>query len=102
MYGTGELVKVQVLPDAARYIIDHGGHVFIRPSPRHGCCGGTAYPPVIDVGHPHATDDYQSVLSEGITVYLHKGFSRSDAITIGMNRLGRWKKLWVDGCEILM
>lgn len=33
-------IPVEVTPDAAEYIREQGGVVFLRSSLRHGCCGG--------------------------------------------------------------
>lgn len=102
MYATDNQPKIRVLPEAAQHIAHHGGHAFIRPSPRHGCCGGTAFLPVIDVGSPSTRADYQAIEQEGITVHLHKELDPSESLTIGANGIWKWQKLWVDGFRISM
>lgn len=94
--------EVHIHPNAKQYIVEHGGHAYIRPSPQHGCCGGTANVPVVDLGRPQAVSDYRSVQSDGIIVHIHEEIVFSKSLVIGVGGFGRWKRLWVEGAEMTM
>jgi hypothetical protein len=90
-----------VEPDAVAYIREHGGNVLLRRSPRHGCCGGRVFLPVVDLGTPADPTAYRAFTQNGITIHMEKPlvFSWQGPLTIGVSRLWRWYKLWVEGGE---
>jgi hypothetical protein len=45
-------VNVTLTPEALAYVRERGGALTVRPSPRHGCCGGTVDVPLAEVGPP--------------------------------------------------
>lgn len=102
MSRTGGPAKIEILPDAARYILEHGGHVFIRPSPRHGCCGGKAYVPVVDLGESRASGQYQNLILGDVSVHLHKEVEFTARLVIGIDGIWKWQKLWIEGTQITM
>src|SRR5690554_1551613 len=94
--------EIQIHSDAKQYIVEHGGHAYVRPSPRHGCCGGTANVPVVNLGRPRAMSEYRSVQTDGIIVHIHEEIVFSKSLVVGVGGFGRWKRLWVEGAEMTM
>ncbi len=67
---------VEFEPAAESFIRERGAGVTIRASRRHGCCGGTAFVPMAEVGAPEPgeEDQYLSREERGITVWIHTRF----------------------------
>ncbi len=96
-------MEIRVEPEAREYLARHGGAVTLRGSPRHGCCGGTAFVPVAHPGPPVGPSDHRSINSDGITVYLEPEMANgSEPLVIGVDGLWRWNRLRVDGTVIRM
>jgi hypothetical protein len=95
---------LHVEPAAAEYIRDRGGHVLLRRSPRHGCCGGRVFLPVVDLGEPAGANGYVAIERDGITIHMERPlvFAWRGPLTIGLTRLWQWRKLWVEGGEASM
>lgn len=90
-----------ISPEALRYISDNGGEVMIRLSPRNGCCGGTAWLPVIDLGRPRQAESYKAIHYDGVVVHVDQEIVRSmdTRLRIGVDGMWRWRKLWVEGAS---
>lgn len=84
---------------AAHYIQTRGGHILLRRSPRHGCCGGRVFLPVVDLGRPASADDYLTLEQDGVRIHIERPlvFSWRGPLTIGFTQLWGWGKLWVEG-----
>lgn len=93
--------QVHIGPEALRYIGDNGGEVMLRLSPRNGCCGGTAWLPVVDLGRPQQGELYEAIHQDGIIIHVDREIlCEIDAeLLIGVDGLWRWRKLWVEGAN---
>jgi hypothetical protein len=98
------LPPLYIEPEAVDYIHEHGGNVLLRRSPRHGCCGGRVFLPVVDLGEPALTDDYLTLQKDGVSIHIERPlvFSWRTPLTIRLSGLWRWHQLWVEGGEASM
>lgn len=79
-----------------------GRSVTLRPSPRHGCCGGHALLPVAEIGDPDDPTDYVVVDVEEITCFVDPQLQAAvDGWTIDAVGFGRWRRLYLDGTQSL-
>ena len=82
---------------AAEWLAQKGGSVTVRASPRHGCCGGTAYLPVAEVGMPSDPADWSVQACDGIAVYLDPALAGPGGVlTVRAEGFGRWRRLFVE------
>jgi hypothetical protein len=95
--------QIRIEPAARTYLAAHGGAVTLRGSRRHGCCGGTAFVPVAELGPPAEPEHYDEHEVEGITVFLEADVaSGGEPLVIGVDGLWRWQRLHVEGTAIWM
>jgi hypothetical protein len=90
--------KIQIEASAVSYIGENGGHVMVRRSPRHGCCGGRVYLPVVNLGRPADTEEYIAIQQEEIVIHVDRVLiqEQHSPLTIGLSRWWRWSELWVE------
>ncbi|CAN5368510.1 CC/Se motif family (seleno)protein [soil metagenome] len=82
------------ITDAARsYLV--GRPVVLRSSPRHGCCGGTALLPVVEVGPPDDPTAYEHADVHGVEVFVDPRLDDVRWLTIDLDGLLRWRRLVV-------
>jgi hypothetical protein len=86
------------ITDAARSYLD-GRSLVLRSSPRHGCCGGTALLPVVEVGPPDDPTVYDHAHVQGIEVYVDRRLDDVRWTTIDLDGLLRWRRLVVRDAE---
>lgn len=92
---------VRLDAEAARWVAGQGGVITLRPSPRHGCCGGTAILPVAEVRQPDQPADWLVTTIDGITVYIDPAMAaHSGALTIRAEGFLRWRRLFVEGAGL--
>jgi len=84
-------------PAARQWILDHGGAVTIRHSPRHGCCGGRALLPVADAMTPTDEAAYEREVIDGVTIHRARSLTGPDVVTIDLAGFWRWRRLVVEG-----
>ena len=72
-----------------------GRPVVLRSSPRHGCCGGTALVPVVEIGPPADPNGFDLSLLDGVEVYVDRRLDDAQWWTIDLDRILRWKRLVV-------
>jgi hypothetical protein len=95
--------EIRIEPEAREHIAARGGTVTLRGSRRHGCCGGTAFVPVAEMGAPDDPDRFRSTRVAGVTVFLEKKVAPgAEPLVIGLDRLWRWQRLRVEGTAIWM
>ena len=95
------------LEEAARaYLHEQGGALMLRRTVRNGCCGGTVWLPVAEVGQPpqDQIDDWPRLDCQGIAVYLEPELPlrSGQQLKIGLDSLLLWKRLWVEGLDASM
>ena len=95
-----DVPTVQVDPDARAWLGKHDGALMIRPSPRHGCCGGQALVPVVERGRPRAPEHYHRVAVANVLVYVSRRFPSGSTLHVRMESLLGWKRLFVDGAGL--
>jgi hypothetical protein len=93
--------RILLEPGLVAYLAPLGEALTIRTTPRHGCCGGTVAVPVAEAGAPRDLTSYELTEQEGVRVYVERGLLGGAAgpITVGIDGVGRWRRLWVDGVE---
>jgi hypothetical protein len=98
------LPPIDIEPSAAAHIRAHGGHIMLRRSPRHGCCGGRVFLAVVDLGQPVDPAGYLLVAQDELFIHLDRTLLAAQAtpLTIGLSKWWRWTELWVDGAEVSM
>ncbi|GAB6151348.1 hypothetical protein JCM17380_00980 [Desulfosporosinus burensis] len=83
------MLKVDVAPEAARYIQSKGGEIIIFRGTLSGCCGGTLPSPDMELGHPRRPlDNYCVENRTGITLYIDNELSAYNGraeVTLGKN-----------------
>jgi len=82
---------------ARDWIHRHGGALTLRPSPRHGCCGGTVAVPVAEARTPDRPADWMIEDAAGVRVYLAPELAERDVtLTIRAEGVWRWRRLFVE------
>jgi hypothetical protein len=82
------------ITDAARCYLS-GRSVVLRSSPRHGCCGGMALLPVVEIGPPDDPTGYERVDMAGVEVFVDPRLDDVEWWTIDLDGLLRWRRLVV-------
>lgn len=79
----------------------HGAAVTIRPTPRHGCCGGNVLVPVVEPGRPGDQQDWERFERDGVQIFVDPGLDIPEgaALRIGMDKLFLWHRFWIEGLE---
>jgi hypothetical protein len=96
-------VEIRIEAQAREFLEAHGGAVTLRGSRRHGCCGGTAFVPVAELGPPDEPEHYRAYEVAGITVYLERDVAVGpEPLVVGLDGLWRWQRLRVEGTAIRM
>ncbi len=90
--------------EAAAYARAQGGVLTIRPSPRHGCCGGRVDLATVDTEPPADVEAYVNDERQGLTVYVHRSFVtlNDTPLHVGLDQLLGWKSLYVEGASAQM
>ena len=101
---TESQLDLSIDEEAVAYTRDQGGVVTIRPSPRHGCCGGRVDLATVGTEPPADPEAYVETERQGLAVYVHRSFvSLSDApLHVGLDRLWLWSSLYVEGAASQM
>lgn len=92
-----EVPDVRIELEARQWLRQQGTGVMIRPSPRHGCCGGQARIPVAERGQPRQPEHYRQINVDGLTIYLSRDLPPAARLHIRLESLLGWKRLFVDG-----
>lgn len=76
----------------------HCQHLTLWLSPKHGCCGGTSWIPMVKAGAPDSGTDWQEFEHDsGIRIHAVKAFvEHYPVIHLTLSGLGPWKKLFVE------
>ena len=93
-------LDIEMTPEARDWVARQGGRMMIRASTRHGCCGGSASVPVVDLGEPRNLDGYVSEIKEGIRVYLADDLRVEHPLTVRLEGFLGFRRLFVDGIEL--
>lgn len=89
---------VRLDAEAARWAAQQGGAITLRPSPRHGCCGGTAILPVAEARAPDKPEAWLIREIDGVTVYVDPAMvGHPDTLMIRTEGFLRWRRLFVEG-----
>ena len=93
-----------ITDEALSYAREQGGVLTIRPSPRHGCCGGRVDLATVSTESPVDPEAYVETERQGLTVYVHRSFvTLSDVpLRVGLDRLWLWASLYVEGAASQM
>jgi hypothetical protein len=89
-------VNVTLTPQASAYVRERGGALTVRPSPRHGCCGGTVDVPLAEVGPPADTAGFALQEGDGVRVYLALDLPPDIPLRVGLDRLFGLAALFVE------
>ncbi|WP_263834751.1 CC/Se motif family (seleno)protein [Salinibacter sp.] len=97
-------LELSIDEEAVTYAREQGGVLMIRPSPRHGCCGGRVDLATVGTEPPADPEAYLETEQQGLTVYVHTSFmSLSDTpLHVGLDRLWLWSSLYVEGAASQM
>ena len=88
---------IRIDDEARDWLKQQGTGLMIRPSPRHGCCGGQTLVPVVERGQPRRPEGYRHVEIDGVSVFLSKQLPAAAGLHIRLESLLGWKRLFVDG-----
>ncbi|NBC16113.1 MAG: hypothetical protein GVY18_02215 [Bacteroidetes bacterium] len=101
---TNTTLRLTIDDEAAAYAREQGGVLTIRPSPRHGCCGGRVDLATVDTEPPGEAETYTDDERQGLTAYVHRSFvTLNDApLHVGLDQLLGWKSLYVEGASSQM
>jgi hypothetical protein len=95
-------MNLTISPEARAYVIEqHAAALTLRASPRNGCCGGTVLLPVIEPGAPQDPEHWATIDVDGVRVYVETGIviHPDSAVKIGLDRLLKWRRLWIEGID---
>ena len=93
--------NIRITPGARRWIVDHGGAVTLRYSPRHGCCGGGANVPVAEARLPADAERHTHDEIDGVRVYCDPLINHTqELVTIDLVGFWRWQRLTVEGAAL--
>ncbi len=85
---------------AREWIEQQGGSVTVRPTPRHGCCGGGASLPVAHVGTPVDRARWSRRTFGSVEVYVDPALVPAGAsLDVRLEGFGRWRRLFVEQAE---
>lgn len=87
---------VRIEADARQWLASHGGAVTIRPSPRHGCCGGRAEVPVAEARRPDDRSGYQHQEQDGIEIYCAEQLNAGPVLKVRLESLLGMKRLFIE------
>lgn len=76
-----------------------GRPVVLRSSPRHGCCGGTALLPAVEIGPPDDPGAFELADVLGVEVYVDPRLDDVEWWTVDVDGLLRWRRLVVRDAE---
>jgi len=89
-------VNLTLSPEALAYVHERGGALTVRPSPRHGCCGGTVDVPLAEVGPPADAVGFALQERDGVRVYLSRDLPAEPPLRVGLDRLFGLAALFVE------
>jgi hypothetical protein len=92
-----DIPDIRIDDEARDWLKQQGTGLMIRPSPRHGCCGGQALVPVVERGRPRRPEDYRQTEIDGVSVFLSRQLPEAARLHIRLESLLGWKRLFVDG-----
>ena len=99
MMATGPRVHLDA--EAASWLAARGGVVTLRPSPRHGCCGGTALLPVAEARTPEQPEGWLLQEVDGIRIYIDPAMAAHPGVlTIRVEGFLRWRRLFGEGAGL--
>lgn len=93
-------VAIAFSEQARDWIQRHGGSVMLRASTRHGCCGGSADVPVVDLGEPADPAGYHCGTHQGVQVYLDRNLSVERPLSVRLEGFLGFRRLFVDGMAL--
>jgi|AntDeeMinimDraft_6_1070357.scaffolds.fasta_scaffold51107_2 hypothetical protein len=93
-------LDIEITSEARDWVARQGGSMMLRASTRHGCCGGSALVPVVDLGEPDDPAGYVSETREGIRVYVAEDLRIEHPLTVRLERFLGFRRLFVDGIEL--
>jgi len=101
---TKSQLDLSIDEEAVAYAREEGGVLTIRPSPRHGCCGGRVDLATVGTEPPDEPDAYVQAERQGLTAYVHRSFvTLGDApLRVGLDQLWLWSSLYVEGATSQM
>lgn len=92
-------MKIEISPEADKYISQNGGEVFITRGKIAGCCGVAAPRPSISIGSPKDKSLYSLKNYYDISLFVDKQVSESSKISISLSKLLWVKALYVEVIE---
>jgi len=87
---------IRITPEARHWLEQRSGEVIVRPSPRHGCCGGMAEVPVAEARRPKQPEDYDVFHVDGMRVYLARTLEVAGPIELRLETLMGFGRLFVE------
>ena len=95
---TDSQLDLTIDEEAAAYAREQGGVLTIRPSPRHGCCGGRVELAVASTEPPADPEAYVRADRDELEVHVHRSFVSlgDEAMHVGLDRLWIWNSLYVE------
>lgn len=88
--------KLRITPEARRWLEERGGEVTLRPSPRHGCCGGTAEVPVAEARRPARSAEYETIEIGSVRVHLAHALGLQGPMEVRLETLMGFGRLFVE------
>ncbi|MGJ3240684.1 MAG: CC/Se motif family (seleno)protein [Anaerolineae bacterium] len=98
------MLNITIDDDARHYILQQDATLTLRTSPRHGCCGGTVFLPIVEAGLTAGGEAWPVVEQDGIRIYIEPDLSIPDTVQlrVGLDRLLLMKRLWISGLDTTM
>jgi len=91
-------MTIEISDRARAWLRQKGGVATLRPSPRHGCCGGRADIAVAEVGAPDAPERYRHLEFAGITLYIDPRLA-DQSLTLDVEGFLGFRALFVEGAS---
>ncbi len=97
------MIEVEVTSGAAAHVLENGGALTLRQSPRHGCCGGTVLLVVAEANAPRDDTGFarRPLHASGgpITLFVQSEIDSDvgDPLRVGLDRLLGFRSLYVEG-----
>lgn len=88
--------QIRIEAAARQWLADQGGELTLRPSPRHGCCGGRAEVPVAEAGKPSDPAGYRRLEIDRIAVYCARELNAGPVLGVRLESLLGMKRLFID------
>lgn len=96
--------QITLTDDARDFLAGHQNALTLRTSPRHGCCGGTVFLPIVEPGRTRGSEAWPVIEQDDIRIYVEPGLTvpAHTELRVDIDRLLLMTRLWIEGLPTSM